>query len=149
MKKANRQAEIRQLIEEREVERQEDLVTLLSELGIHVTQATISRDIKEMKLIKVPTASGGYRYSLPTKQGESTEYQLKKAIKSYLKVLKKSDRFLSLTMHPGHGPVVALLINRMGFDEVFTAIGDDITVLVVCQSAEAADQFATTLEQMR
>lgn len=149
MKKTNRQAEIKQIIEQHAVKRQEDLVTLLGEVGITVTQATISRDIKELKLIKVPTADGGYRYSMPTKKSENEDAQLQKAIQTYLQVLKKSDRFLSLTMHPGHGPVVAMLINRLEFPEVFTAIGDDMTVLVVCQSATAADQFAATLEQMR
>ena len=149
MKKANRQAEIKQLIEQHAVERQEDLGSLRVEVGIQVTQATISRDIKELKLIKVPTADGGYRYSMPTKKSENEDSQLKRAIKTYLQELKKSDRFVSLTMHPGHGPVVAMLINRLDFPEVFTAVGDDMTVLVVCQSPLAADQFVDLLKQMR
>ena len=149
MKKANRQAEIKQLIEQHAVERQEDLVSLLGEVGIQVTQATISRDIKELKLIKVPTADGRYSYSMTSKKSENEDSQLKRAIKTYLQELKKTDRLVSLTMHPGHGPVVAMLINRLDFPEVFTAVGDDMTVLVVCQSPLAADQFVDLLKQMR
>ena len=52
-------------------------------------------------------------------------------------------------MHPGHGPAVAMLTNRLDFPEVFTAIGDDATVLVVCKSDEAAKQFVGRLEKMR
>ena len=149
MKKMNRQNEIKQLIERRAVERQEDLVTLLSEVGYNVTQATVSRDIKELKLIKVPTSDGGYRYSLPTRKAENEDSQFRESIRNYLQVLKQSERFVSLTMHPGHGPVVAMLINRLDFPEVFTAIGDDSTVLVVCESDKAATQFVGRLEKMR
>ena len=57
MKKSERQDKIREMIENHDVERQEDLVRLLLSAGIHVTQATISRDIKEMQLVKVPSLS--------------------------------------------------------------------------------------------
>ena len=91
----------------------------------------------------------GYRYSLPTRKAENEDSQFRESIRNYLQVLKQSERFVSLTMHPGHGPVVAMLINRLDFPEVFTAIGDDSTVLVVCESDKAATQFVGRLEKMR
>ena len=141
MKKIDRQEKIKEIIENQEVERQEDLVRLLQSAGIKVTQATISRDIKDMQLVKVPSQNGGYRYSMPTPQGENKEQQLADTLANDLLSLKRSDRFLSLTMRPGHGPVAAVLIKRLNFPEVFTAIGDDTSVLVVCQSAEDAIKF--------
>ena len=65
MKKAERQQKIREIITNESIERQEDLVARLREIGLTVTQATISRDIKEMQLIKIPADNGGYRYGLP------------------------------------------------------------------------------------
>lgn len=148
MKKSDRQAKIRDIIENNDVERQEDLVQLLLDAGIQVTQATISRDIKEMQLVKVPNSAGGYRYSMPTHRQENKEQQLANAIANDLQSLKRSDRFLSLTMRPGHAPMAAVLIKRLNFPEVFTAIGDDTSVLVVCQSDEDAEKFEQILTNL-
>lgn len=148
MKKSDRQATIRNIIEENDVERQEDLVQLLLDAGIHVTQATISRDIKEMQLIKVPNSAGGYRYSMPAHRPENKEQQLANALANDLQSLKRSDRFISLSMRPGHAPMAAVLIKRLNFPEVFTAIGDDTSVLVVCQSDEDAVQFEQILTEL-
>lgn len=148
MKKADRQRRIRKLITEREIERQEDLVRLLETSGVTVTQATVSRDIKELNLIKVPAKSGGYRYSLPGHHEEDQEQQLATAMAHELVELKRSGRMLGLTMQPGHGPLVAMLINASEYPEVFMAVGDDANVLVVCESAGAAAQFAARLESL-
>ena len=148
MKKSDRQAKIREIIETNNVERQEDLVRLLLDAGIHVTQATISRDIKELQLVKVPNASGGYHYSMPTRRQENREQQLANAITNDLQALKRSDRFLSLSMRPGHAPMAAVLIKRLNFPEVFTAIGDDTSVLVVCQSSDDALKFEQILTNL-
>ena len=68
MRKRERQATIQRLIQDEPIERQEDLVARLNELHIPVTQATISRDIKDMQLIKVPAGEGHYRYSMPAEK---------------------------------------------------------------------------------
>ena len=92
MKKADRQKKIREIITARSIERQEDLVGALNELGLQVTQATISRDIKEMQLIKVPAENGGYRYALPVMQHRDEPDQLGTTIHDSLVQLKRSDR---------------------------------------------------------
>lgn len=148
MKKSIRQAKIKELIENNQVERQEDMVRLLLNDGIQVTQATVSRDIKEMQLVKVPSVGGGYHYSLPVQQGGNRSSQLSDTLKHSLISLKRSDRFLSLNFKPGNGPVAAVLIKQMNFPEVFTAIGDDTSVLVVCQSAEDAMNFEKKLTSL-
>lgn len=148
MKKAERQAKIRSIIEKNSVERQDDLVKLLQDAGVQVTQATISRDIKDMQLVKVPNSAGGYRYSMPTHRQENKEEQLANALANDLLSLKRSDRFLSLTMRPGHAPMAAVLIKRLNFPQVFTAIGDDTSVLVVCQSDADAENFEQLLTSL-
>ena len=142
MKKADRQKKIREIITARSIERQEDLVGALNELGLQVTQATISRDIKEMQLIKVPAENGGYRYALPVMQHRDEPDQLGTTIHDSLVQLKRSDRLLALAVRPGNGPVVANLLRRLTDRGVFTTIGDDSNVLVVCDTADDAQTLA-------
>lgn len=102
-----------------------------------------------MKLIKVPSTHGGYHYSLPNYHQEDKEAQLTATIKSNLVELKRSDRMVGLVMQPGHGPLMALLVNSLKFPEVFMAIGDDANVLVVCQSQTAAAEFEERIDSLR
>ena len=148
MKKAYRQKKIREIITARSIERQEDLVGALNELGLQVTQATISRDIKEMQLIKVPAENGGYRYALPVMQHRDEPDQLGTAIHDSLVQLKRSDRLLALAVRPGNGPVVANLLRRLTDRGVFTTIGDDSNVLVVCDTADDAQTVADYLNSL-
>ena len=148
MKKADRQKKIREIITARSIERQEDLVGALNELGLQVTQATISRDIKEMQLIKVPAENGGYRYALPVMQHRDEPDQLGTAIHDSLVQLKRSDRLLALAVRPGNGPVVANLLRRLTDRGVFTTIGDDSNVLVVCYTADDAQTLADYLNSL-
>ncbi|MBF0601105.1 arginine repressor [Limosilactobacillus oris] len=148
MKKADRQKKIREIITARSIERQEDLVGALNELGLQVTQATISRDIKEMQLIKVPAENGGYRYALPVMQHRDEPDQLGTAIHDSLVQLKRSDRLLALAVRPGNGPVVANLLRRLTDRGVFTTIGDDSNVLVVCDTADDAQTLADYLNSL-
>ena len=148
MKKADRQKKIREIITARSIERQEDLVGALNELGLQVTQATISRDIKEMQLIKVPAENGGYRYALPVMQHRDEPDQLGTTIHDSLVQLKRSDRLLALAVRPGNGPVVANLLRRLTDRGVFTTIGDDSNVLVVCDTADDAQTLADYLDSL-
>lgn len=148
MKKAERQQKIRELITNESIERQEDLVKHLREMGLTVTQATISRDIKEMQLIKVPADDGGYRYGMPAYQPQGEEGQLATALHDSLEQLKRNDAFLALTVHPGNGPAIASLIRKVDFAPVFTTIGDDSNVLIICTSAEAAVELEDKLSAM-
>ena len=148
MKKAYRQKKIREIITARSIERQEDLGGALNELGLQVTQATISRDIKEMQLIKVPAENGGYRYALPVMQHRDEPDQLGTTIHDSLVQLKRSDRLLALAVRPGNGPVVANLIRRLTDRGVFTTIGDDSNVLVVCDTADDAQTLADYLNSL-
>lgn len=148
MKKAERQEKIREIITAESIERQEDLVKRLNQLGLQVTQATISRDIKEMQLVKIPAENGGYRYGLPEYHRLSDEQQLMDVLQDSLVKLKRSDRFLALTVRPGNGPVVAVLLRRVDYSTIFTTIGDDASVLIVCDSAAAAEKLEQKLNEL-
>ncbi|KRM59631.1 arginine repressor [Secundilactobacillus malefermentans] len=141
MKKQDRQKLIRQLLSNQDVERQEDFVELLERQDIRVTQATISRDIKEMQLVKVPSVSGGYHYAMPVQKKLDTEKKLKRTLRDAFVSFAIQDKNTFLKVLPGNGPAIAALIYQMNYDFVFGTIGDDNTVFTICKSDDDAVRF--------
>lgn len=92
MRKNVRHELIKQIINENEIDRQEDIVLHLQEQGVEVTQATVSRDIRELKLIKSPTKKGGVRYSLPKGDTSQIEQRLFTLLSSALISIKSSGK---------------------------------------------------------
>ncbi|WP_262316257.1 arginine repressor [Lacticaseibacillus parakribbianus] len=148
MQKSERQAHIRQLVETSVIERQGEFVEKLKALGIPVTQATISRDIKEMQLVKVPEANGAYRYALPKEMQLAPLDKLRRTmVGAYLRgdVL---DRFVHLVMTPGTAPAVGNLIDQLEDPRVFATIAGDAAILVICRTAAAAQALLAELDEM-
>lgn len=145
MRKADRQDLIRRIIINQQIARQDDLVKALQDQGVQSTQATISRDIKELHLVKVPANDGGYRYALPSQRQLDTQERLAVELSNNMINLKRHAEFLSITMRPGNGPMMADLMRSVAESQIFTAIGDDSTVLVVCYSDSAAEKVEEQL----
>lgn len=131
MKKADRIKEIEELLSSQDIKTQDELVKNLQEKNIDVTQATISRDIKEMGLVKVPAKSGGYRYSLPSGQKD----------KSYLSLIlhiEVLDKMLSIKTGPGHAMLVKRNLLESYNRRIFSLVADDDSLLFVAYSEEDA-----------
>jgi transcriptional regulator of arginine metabolism len=87
MNKGQRHIKIRDIIANNDIETQDDLVDELRNAGVNVTQATVSRDIKELHLVKVPLSDGRYKYSLPADQRFNPLQKLKRAlIDAFIKI---------------------------------------------------------------
>ena len=141
MKKSDRQRIIRHLIKENDIYRQEDLVAKLLEKGITVTQATISRDVKEMQLMKVPTENGSYRYSIPVSTKIDAQNKLNQLLKEvYLSSACHRDLCM-LKVLPGNGPVVSNLLSQLNYAGLFAVLGDDDTVMLFTESEADAQRF--------
>ncbi|MFD1484346.1 arginine repressor [Lacticaseibacillus baoqingensis] len=138
MQKSERQAYIRQLIQDEVIERQSDFVTALEALDVPVTQATISRDIKDMQLVKVPMPNGHYRYSMPPEKQLAPLDKLRRTIAASFRHGDKMDQFVHLVMNPGTAPAVGNLIDQLEDQRIFATIAGDAAILIVCRSAEAA-----------
>ncbi|WP_461239390.1 arginine repressor [Paucilactobacillus sp. N302-9] len=148
MRKVERQQYLRQLISENNIERQEDFVTLLKSENIDVTQATISRDIKEMQLVKVPSLNGGYHYSLPVQKQLDTQKKLKKTLNDAFISLDSQDKLMVVHVQPGNGPALSSLISQVNFPEIFCTLGDDSTILIVCKSQAAVEELQQVFDQL-
>ncbi len=143
--KITRQAKIIDLIGKYDIETQEELAEHLKQEGCQVTQATVSRDIRELKLTKIATADGKQKYALM--QSQSTEVS-----ERYLRVLK--DGFVSMDMAQnilvvktvsGMAMAVAAAIDAMHWPEVAGCIAGDDTIMCANRSA---DDTMTVMEKI-
>lgn len=136
MSKIQRHIKIRELITEHEIETQEELVVELKSLGFNVTQATVSRDIKELHLIKVPTADQKYAYSLPADQRFNPVAKLKRLIMDAFIKIDHTDNLIVLKTLPGNAQAVGALIDNIDWKEIMGTICGDDTCLIICRTEE-------------
>jgi len=140
--KAKRRLKIREIIAEKDIETQEELAEALRQAGFSVTQATISRDIKDMGLVKIPTADGRYKYALPGERRGSALQKLRRALEDSFVKLDYTDHFLVLKTLPGNAHSVAALIDLLDWPEVMGTIGGDDTILIICRDRQKTEKVA-------
>ncbi|MGK4145234.1 arginine catabolic regulator [Weissella paramesenteroides] len=139
--KKERQLAIRELITQKNIQRQEDLVIELNRVGWEVTQATISRDITEMQLVKVPLEAGGFAYAVVAQTDALV--RIKKIIQEATTTIRTQDNFVMITVLPGTGPALKLALEEADFDELFGMLGDDSDVLIILKKNIQATEFVT------
>ncbi|KXT75341.1 putative arginine repressor ArgR [Streptococcus sp. DD12] len=139
---------IRELIENENFSKQGDLVKALQARGCHATQATISRDMDEMGIVKVPIGNG-YRYSLAKPKAPAhTEDKQATALVTVLNVTDKHTTLpclLSVDVVPGTSRLVKRRLLDEESDAIFSILTDDETLLVVANTPEQASQLRTIL----
>jgi len=149
MSKIQRHIKIRELIIENEVETQDELVDLLKAAGYNVTQATVSRDIKELHLVKVPSIHGKYKYSLPADQRFNPLEKLKRIIMDSFVKIDHATNFIILKTLPGNAQAVGALVDNLDWDEIMGTICGDDTCLMICRTetdaAEVKERFINML----
>lgn len=130
--KTDRQRKILEIIRREPVETQEDLAAALKRNGFPVTQATVSRDIKELGLIKVPGANASFRYvfpgELPVRSGEE---RLRRLFRDAVVAVDSSENLVVVKTNPGEAQGVASAIDNAGWPEIIGTVGGDDTILIV------------------
>ncbi|HEY8549875.1 MAG TPA: hypothetical protein VIL35_07980 [Vicinamibacterales bacterium] len=143
--KRQRQAAILELVAREKVPSQELLRQRLLERGFDVTQATLSRDIKELGLVK-RAGDGGYQRPNGEAAPATTEATLRRTIREFLRSCEPVQHSIVLKTDPGRAQILALEIDRAGLPEIAGTIGGDDTILVIARDAEqarrVADRFA-------
>lgn len=134
MKKEKRQRLIKQLIRECEIDTQEKLVELLEEHGVVVTQATISRDIRELNLIKVASASGLTIYKIFSEDSLQTDMKLKKKLKEVVVKIDCVEQLTIIKTLPGNAHVIGVLLDSLDWKEKVGCICGNDTCLVISRS---------------
>ena len=132
MNKGQRHIKIREIIASKEIETQDELVDILRSAGFNVTQATVSRDIKELHLVKVPLHNGRYKYSLPADQRFNPLQKLKRNLVDAFVKMDIAGHMIVLKTLPGNASAVGALIDYLEWDEILGTICGDDTCLIVC-----------------
>ncbi|MBC1307017.1 transcriptional regulator AhrC/ArgR [Listeria booriae] len=148
MNKGHRHIIIRELVTSNEIETQEDLVELLLKRDVKVTQATISRDIKELHLVKVPTQTGTYKYSLPADNRFNPHQKLKRNLVDAFISVETVQFMVLLKVMPGNANAIGALIDNLNWDEKVGSLCGDDTCLIICRSEEDAKVLSERFIEM-
>ena len=140
--KVRRQAAILELVEREAITSQEQLRARLRDAGIEATQATLSRDIRELSLVK-RAADGAYRRpGADVGAGADAQAALSRAVSDFLRTAETVEQLLILRTDPGQAQSLAVAIDRARVPEIAGTIGGDDTILVICRSAALATAVA-------
>ena len=143
--KFQRQAKILDLIDRFEIETQEDLTAHLRALGYNTTQATISRDIKELRLIKtLSSETGKYKYtSSNARAADSFTTRLRNIFRECVTDIDAAQNMVVIKTLPGLGQAAAMAIDAMRAPDVVGTLGGDDTVFAVMRDNDSAQKFCT------
>ncbi|NMP21724.1 arginine repressor [Sulfobacillus harzensis] len=146
MTKDERLARIRAIVSQYEIETQEDLLRHLQEAGIVVTQATVSRDIKELQLTKTMGSHGRYKYAVPTAPPVHDLETVRRRIREVFVSLARAENLLVLKVLPGHGQSIAWLMDNVPVPGLLGTIAGDDTILLIVQDRPRAEALEEILK---
>jgi transcriptional regulator of arginine metabolism len=148
MKKPERHEAILQLLSTHAIASQEDLRRLLEERGWRVTQATLSRDLRELGVVRAPTDDGA-RYVRPeTLGGDEGKPSLEALLPQLFDAVDGVSELLVLHTLPGGAQPIAEAIDAQEWPEIIGTIGGENTILIVCRSSQARIEVAQRLRAM-
>ena len=138
--KSQRHFAIMDIISKERIVTQEELCEALKLRGFDVTQATVSRDIKELQLIKIPDLEG-YRYSLPDNTALKNSYErMKRIFQDSVVNIDHSENIVVIKTLPGAAQSVASMIDTSGLNRIIGTVAGDDTILVVVKPVEAVQE---------
>ncbi len=137
--KAKRQALIREIVEAQSIQTQEELAEALRAHGMVVTQATVSRDIREMHLLKVLAEDGSYRYATMEKSDSGMNDRLIRMLTDSVVEMNSANNLIVIHTLPGSAHVAAEAIDNLKWPETIGTIAGDNTILVIVRTNEEVD----------
>ena len=146
--KSERQSRLLQLIRSQDIGTQEELVAGLNEAGLNVTQATISRDIKELGIIKVTTGSGAQKYVPMERSGEVASGRLMKVFSEAVVQVDNAMNLVIVKSLPGMAQACASALDSMRLPEIAGSIAGDDTVFIAARSVEQAESLSSSLNRI-
>jgi transcriptional regulator of arginine metabolism len=147
--KSRRQIKIRELIRNHVVETQDELANLLRAEGIAVTQATVSRDIKELKLVKVPAGDSGYRYSEAIESGGGDQLEkLRRYMIDAVTTIDYARNLILIKCLPGTANAVAVIMDKISWREVVGTVAGDDTILIILRDESLVEDMVTRLRNL-
>lgn len=146
--KKNRQEKMLELISRYEIETQDELIDRLREHGYDVTQATVSRDIRELKIAKMTTGRGTYRYVLPKHPQTSSGMRFSATLVDSIISVDYACNIVVLKTYPGLANAVAVGIDGMNMQQILGCVAGDDTIMIVTRDEESAHMISDRLHDL-
>ena len=146
--KSQRQSAIVELIEKFEIETQEEMISRLRALGYDVTQATVSRDIRELKLTKVSTSHGTYRYLKNRTNHHEGNIKLNNAVVDSIISVDYAANIVVLKTYPGLAMAVASGVDALNLEGVLGCIGGDDTIMIATRSEDISVMISENIKDL-
>ena len=144
--KSKRQEKIAEIISNFEVENQEELLKRLSDCGFSVTQATVSRDIREMKIKKSPTGRGKYKYCLPEKESDALASKFASILSSSVVSTDYANNIVVVKCYAGMAQGACAALDAMHWDGLVGTLAGDDVIFALFRSEEQAMKMMNELK---
>lgn len=149
LSKEQRQKRIQDIIARDSVSTQGELVERLQAEGIRVTQATVSRDINELRLVRLPVGKGRHRYALAQYGAHANvEEQLTRLFQNFVQDVDRGENLLVIRTAEGHASGVALLLDRWQRDDIVGTIAGEDTIFVVARTTTEGEALMEELNAL-
>lgn len=148
--KSKRQAEILRIIADQNVETQEQILDNLRKSGIRATQATISRDIKELNLVKQPADSGSYRYVVASAKPAPRAFagRLQNIFKEGVISCDTAQNIVVVKTMPGLAPAAGAALDGMEIEGLVGSLAGDDTAILIMRTVQLAEELCAEIESM-
>lgn len=142
-----RQQKILELIETYDIDTQELMIEKLREVGINATQTTISRDIRELKLVKGMTGKGEYKYVIPGVKKENNTPVLNSVLTDSVVRIEAAGNIVVVKTYPGMANALAVCVDSLEKPYIVGSVAGDDTILLVVRSDDVAREVAKDLKE--
>ncbi len=146
--KKNRHEAILSLIANQDIGTQEELMQKLNDLGYKVTQATVSRDIKYLKLIKTPVASGQYKYSYVNSESEDFSGKYYSILSHSVTSVDYAGNMAVVKCYAGMANAACAAMDNLEMENIVGTLAGDDTIFVLCRNEESAENFKNYIEKI-
>lgn len=149
--KKSRQEKMLELISQYEIDTQDELIARLRDHGYEVTQATVSRDIRELKIAKMTTGTGSYRYVLPKQQRQPNDVTMKfnSTLVDSIVSVEYACNIVVLKTYAGLAGAVAVGIDSMKTAGILGCVAGDDTIMIVSRNEDYAREIAAQIRALK
>ena len=146
--KSNRHKAILELIDRHHIETQDELISYLNEQGFHITQATISRDIRQLQLTKVMTTRGTYRYVAPKAEDMVATPKFHAVLADSVLKVEYAMHTVVMKTYPGLAQAVAASVDSFSIKDLLGCVAGDDTIIMVTKNEHAAKTISESIKEM-
>ena len=142
-----RQQKILEIIAAKEIDTQEELCAELNNLNFNVTQATISRDIKELKLYKISGTTKKYKYACLESDDDSVRGKMKTLFRECVQTINYANNIIVIKTMRGNGSSAGMFVDSLQIKEIIGSVAGDDTLLIVVDNNENTKTIADRLKE--